>query len=136
MALSTVVKLLDRQGLVLIETNAQHWDAQAVRRELGDARWADFSQVPGFSDFVTDLDAAAAQKLYEYFRASYVKWIALYEGIANSYRSKGEHKLAEDHERVADDDRDQLSALTEIVRRAEAEGLWVRVLLEEWSSGY
>ena len=136
MALSTVVKLLDSHGTSLIETKARHWDADAVRRELENAHWVDVSQDPGFSDFVTDLDPAAALRLHECFRGGYLRWIALYEDLAGSYRSKGELELADDHERVGKDDKVQLAVLAEIVRRAGAEGLRVRILLEEWSSGY
>jgi len=37
---------------------------------------------------------------------------------------------------VGEDDKAQLAALAGIVWRASAEGLRVRILLEEWSSGY
>ena len=136
MALSTVVKLLDSQGTALIETAARHWDADAVRRKLKRAEWIDVSESPGFSDYVTDLDAAAAVRLHEHFRAGYLRWIALYEDLAGRYRKKGELNLAEDHEKVGEDDKAQLAALAGIVWRASAEGLRVRILLEEWSSGY
>lgn len=136
MALSTVVALLGRDGAALIETRARQWDANAVRRELENAHWTDVSQDPGFSDYLTELDATTALRLHEYFRAGYLSWIALLEDLAGSYRSKGEFQFAHDDERVGEEHKAELAALTEIVRRAGAEGLKVRVLLEEWTSGY
>lgn len=136
MALSVVVKLLDADGTALVETKARHWHADSVRRELKDVKWIDVSQDLGFSDLITELDAATALSLHECFRAGYLRWIAYYENTASSYRTEGKIKHADDHAKVGEDDKAQLAALDEIVRRAGAEGLKVRLLLEEWSSGY
>lgn len=135
MALRVVVKLLDRGEIVLIETGARHWDAAALRRALSGASWHDMSTDPGYSDFVTDLDAVSARRLYEELLVGYDKWIALYEDIITSHTNKGEFKAADSYAKVCDEDKSQLTALTQIVERAEAEGLKVRILLEEWSSG-
>ena len=135
MAFSTVVMLLDSQDTVLIETRARHWDNSALTLVLGDVQWVDISQNPGYSDYVTDLDAAAALRLYEYFLPGYRQWIAMNEQNAANHRRKGE-AIAEEYAMVVDADKAQLAALTEIVQRAGAAGLKVRILSEEWSSGY